>query len=393
METTKEYYISVSVYYWLIPIFFLLFSLIGLKDKSERRFIIGLVVLLVIVMVPASIRSREIFTNVEEIGVTDGGKFNIQKIEKSHVVTNPSIMLLKDKWYVAYRYAKWGRNSWEFFVTYNNIKEFEEGRRAFKTKIHYDEKSNKKPFCNGLEDGRIFSYRNKPYITASKADMTKKRDERQYLVDLIKKKGYYLRYPRSEKSRQKNWAPFVFNDRLFMMVFFDPMLIVEVPNLDKSPINCKIVFEETKAKQQFEIWGAKFNPYNNIKSARNSTPPKPLRSGFYGMFLHHKKNNLLVNAFSTNMLYTHAFVIFRPKFDEYGQLKIESVKRSKLFNIFGKNTPKACFFLGGFELIKETNEVLLVYGHNDKESRWVKIPFQNLIKDFSPKIQKELLEE
>ncbi len=148
----------------------------------------------------------------------------------------------------------------------------------------------------GLEDGRHIFYKNKLYASftsfeygkEAKASMvlTHINQEKDYIIDKI----VHLKYE-TEKI-QKNWVPFIYNDKLCFVYSYEPFIILEV-NPDNG--DCKELI-----KKEFKY---RFN------DLRGSAPPIWLEEQQAYLIMTHEV------IFNDTRKYIHRFLLFDKEFN------------------------------------------------------------------------------
>jgi hypothetical protein len=94
--------------------------------------------------------------------------------------------------------------------------------------------------CNGgVEDPRYFVYKNDTYIIMNGLDKNNKRN--MYLFNIEKNnfcKLYISNYNISGISKQKNWIPYINNDKVYIIYSISPLCILEVINIKIGECLC-----------------------------------------------------------------------------------------------------------------------------------------------------------
>lgn len=364
MDTTSiEYYLSVEIFYWLIPLF--IFGALFVYTKNQ--IFLMLYIFSYIAAWPASIRKREIIDNATEIQSLHSGKFNIKQYQGEQIF-NPSVILYNNKYHFTLRYGT-GLNGCRCKVIEFVLDSLEELQSSPEVKRNIlDIQSHDKVYKNiryrGIEDTRLFEWNENIYGLSARVDYYNNKQIIQPCLVKFNKESYeswHINHPDYNQTNQKNWSPFVIENRLFCLVYLNPLTVVEIVEEDG-----KIFVKNVKAEHE------EHNEQPKLSGWRTSTPMK-LKHGKYHLFLHKKIANGGINLLNWNHYYHHKFAQFEFELKEEKErtkLVLKNSKISKAFNLHGDYVPHL-YFLTGFEFIPETENLFITYGKNDKYPHWM----------------------
>lgn len=203
------------------------------------------------------------------------------------------------------------------FCEINNItlyNERDDNKKLGNIFINYSNNIYKIPLTNnfklsgnyiGFEDPRVFSYKNNNYILVNALGNNKIRN--MYLFNLELKKIIKLQVINNNHINlidQKNWSPYIFNDKLYFIYSFFPLVVLETINIEKGLL--KVIKGNIKNQSRNK---------ENKNKLFGSTPLIPYEKNNYICFTHSRKPYLSVP------------VIYNPL-----NMNIEKIGKKLLFN-------------------------------------------------------------
>ena len=196
---------------------------------------------------------------------------------------------------------------------------------------------------NGIEDPRIFQFKNEYW---GMANCLGYKDQKYKCVNTMclfklnnpKKTFRLLYHPENPKLIQKNWSPFVYNDKLYCEYTIEPHVIYEI-NPETGTISGII---NSNNNYKFEINGGRLS---------GGTPP---------ILISHFREQLYLSIGHVRILnsYYHFFYIFQihPPFNIIGS--------SEIFKLDNKERIQ---FVSGLSI--DGDELYISYGINDKYNK------------------------
>ncbi len=199
----------------------------------------------------------------------------------------------------------------------------------------------------GNEDCRLFSYHGENFFSCAVTEANPTHTPQVALGKLKTGQVIPLNSP-NPKRAEKNWLPFVHNDRIQMIYSYDPTIILE-PDLDTG--KCEKVVEH---KCPFD--GTRF---------QGSSGPIPFEEG-YLVIVHER-------ALAGKFFYYHRFLFLDQEF------RITKASPLFYFKTIGVE------YCSGMTLDHEEKNVVLTLGVEDKTSFIALIPVESVINNLSIK--------
>ena len=137
----------------------------------------------------------------------------------------------------------------------------------------------------GFEDPRVFSYKNNNYILVNAIGINSIRN--MYLINIEKKSVVQLKVINNNHMNtidQKNWSPYIYNNKLYFIYSFMPLVILETINIEDGYVKLVKGNEEDQSNLN----------KNNDDKIFGSTPLIPYQDGNYICFTHTRNPYLAV---------------------------------------------------------------------------------------------------
>lgn len=192
------------------------------------------------------------------------------------------------------------------------------------------------PFSvKGIEDIRIIEFNNNLYFIGNSREVSNDNSPKmmlgKYSISKNSIESIVKLYGYEDNKCQKNWSPFIHNNKLLFIYSFDPLVILE-PNLENG--ECKI--------------------YKNQNQKYNYSM---LRGGSQGFYINNDLYFITHEIiFDNGRIYFHRFVKMTEK------LEIEKVSYPFFFKDWGIE------YVTGATYDKNNNKILISWGSNDKNA-------------------------
>jgi hypothetical protein len=335
-----------QLYYLLV--LFLIFLFIGLYCKKYSFIFIGIFFLYALYIY---ISYNTLLTKPEYsyaiIDKNNTRNINVDDtiLNKNDKVYNPNFVLYKNKKYTIVRCSTGkGKHSYSIIlVSDSNDTIVNKYIIDPKTRSSISNYRINNKYPTGMEDLRLFVFNNILYAIGVNYDANN--DIPRLIIMNINDYIYNnketiipLIYEPIQHLPNKNWAPLVYNDTLYLIAHFDPLMIL-IPNLETGM--CTLYYQANQSKYKF---------FNKI---RNSTIAIPLSKHKYLLFLH-----LLYNK-TDKLYYQHRIGII--DFSTFETIISEP------FNVEQSGYPHI-EYISGCMYNKET--FLIGYGLHDKQAKY-----------------------
>jgi len=195
----------------------------------------------------------------------------------------------------------------------------------------------------GIEDIRIIEYNNDIYFVGNTREATIQRMPRMVLGKIKNNnvESITLLNSYEDTKCQKNWSPFVYNNKLLMLYSFDPLIILE-PDLNTG--TCTVFKSQQQTKNYSRFSGGSQGFYIND----------------YLYFITHE----IVHE--NGRYYFHRFIKMNK------DLEIVAVSVPFYFENWGIE------YVAGATFDSQKNDILISWGNKDKSAYITSLPYENL---------------
>jgi hypothetical protein len=197
-------------------------------------------------------------------------------------------------------------------------------------------------WVKGLEDIRLFSYRNKVWFLATAREFTP--DHTCAMVLGNDEHAVVLRSPKSSSCTEKNWLPFVVDNTIYIVYNYEPFTVLKMEDCKTGQYQVHV----TKHYKPLCLW-----------SFRGSAPPVFANGNFY--FIIHEVGG----ESNTKRVYTHRVIKMNPDF--------EITHLSLPFVMLGENPVE---YISG--LVIRNNLAYIAWGDNDSRAMLSTVGLPNL---------------
>lgn len=290
-----------------------------------------------------------------------------EEIKEYKNIFNPSITKINNELFINFRFSNYDmkiiNNKLEYKVHKNNELVFPSFENPVSTlnfvcKLNSDFNIETTDLINvkqdifkysfsvkGVEDVRLIKYQDSLYFIGNSREVIPNNSPRmilgRYSLSENKVENNILLFGYEDTKCQKNWSPFVFEDKLLLLYSFSPLVILE-PNLNTG--ECKVY----KSKE------TKYN-YSMLRGGSQ---------GFYAdgdlYFLTHEV------IFSNGRIYFHRFVKMNK------DLEIEKVSYPFYFKDWGVE------YVAGATYDEENKQILISWGSKDSTANLSSIKLEKL---------------
>jgi mannosyltransferase OCH1-like enzyme/predicted GH43/DUF377 family glycosyl hydrolase len=323
-------------------------------DIDNNIALISIIILIVIIIIILFLASNNnIDTNTNNVTVNninlnevlilksnpDPLKINISDYKSNLDLFNLSVVRLNNKYIGLIRCHNKAKN-----YSYPSYIEIDDDNNTSIKSLDFNDKDFYSCNDNGIEDPRIFQFKNENWGIANCLGYKEQKYKCTNTMCIFKlndpKTTFKLLYhPENPKLIQKNWSPFVYNDKLYCEYTIDPHVIYEIDS--ETGIINNIINSDNNYK------------FNNMKSRLSGGAPPILISHFREpIYLS------IGHVRLSNSSYYHFFYIFQsyPPFNIIGS--------SEIFKLDDKERIQ---FVGGLSVCDD--KLYVSYGINDKYNK------------------------